>query len=85
MISKHHRIYNRIVNWIIITAKVAIWNTRVNKIKEDRLTDALSFFRGRIKGRLTIEYKYNLNSSIDVFKLSGYLVLSSLLKMKEYA
>ena len=54
----------------MITAKVAIWNTRVIKNKEDRLTDALSFFRSRITGRLSIEYKYNvLNNSIDVFKI----------------
>ena len=36
MIYKHHIRTVTIIN--------AIWNTRVNKIKEDRLTDTLSFF-----------------------------------------
>lgn len=64
--SKHH---SRVVNWIIITAKVAVWSTRINKLGDKPVTDALFYFRSRLIGRLNIEYRFHtLNDDITKFK-----------------
>ena len=64
--SKHQ---TRVVNWILITAKVAVWTTRVNKLGDKPGTDPFYLFRDRLIGRLSIEYRFNIqNNDISKFK-----------------
>ena len=56
------------VNWIIITAKVTVWTTRLNKLGDKPLTNALDFFRRRLIGRIKVEYRYfSFNNNVSIF------------------
>ena len=64
--SKHHI---RMVNWIIIADKVAVWITRLNKLGDKPLTNALDFIRRRLIGRIKVEYRYFFfDNTVSVFE-----------------
>ena len=42
------------VNWIMITAKVAVWTIRLDELADKLLTNAFSLFRRRLIGLIKI-------------------------------
>lgn len=66
--AKHKRRLT-VVNFLIGQAKLGIWLTRRNKIKEGRTIDPSLVFRGLVLERLKIEYAYfNWHRNVETFE-----------------
>ena len=53
----------------MITAKVAVWTTRLNKLGDKPSTNALELFLKRLIGRIKIEHRYFLfNNNVSRFE-----------------
>ena len=64
--SKHH---SRTVNWIMITTKVAVWTTRLNKLGDKPSTNALELFIKRLIGRIKFKYRFVFfNNNVLIFE-----------------
>lgn len=48
----------KILNFLLGQAKMAIYATRTKKIENNYYIDALVFFKGIVRARLFLEYKY---------------------------
>ena len=62
------------VNWVMITVLVAVWNSRLNKLGDKPLTNVLDFSRRRLIGRIKIGYRsFFLTTMLQILKQSGLM------------
>ena len=72
-INKHNKQLRVVINWMIITAKTAIWISRGNMLAKKGPTDVLAVYKTRIMSRLLLEYSFHkMMNTVEQFHEKWY-------------